>query len=251
MKLSSMLRGLSIRPTYSNALSITRSNILQEPRCILPSSFSLSPRPSSLLYSSSQIRSFSSSRSSLYATDTTPAQTTPTTSTDLFANTLKEAEKVAPAGKKTKGETAKTSSAKFQNITGSPYKMALLANQIRGLGYQEALNQLKFSPKVLSTPLTQLLIQARYNGENNNDMDPDRLLVAEVVVGKGQYLKRQRIHAKGRVGVMHRPRTHLKVVLKEVPLQSKERRLGKFGRTHAAVRREMSQIENNTVAINY
>jgi len=48
-------------------------------------------------------------------------------------------------------------------------------------------------------------------------MDPSRVVVAEAFVGKGRFLKRTKIHARGRFGIMHHPMSHIKFVFKELP----------------------------------
>lgn len=63
-------------------------------------------------------------------------------------------------------------------IQGSVKKVNAVAALIRGLNYQQALNQLKVCPKkVLATKLHALVNSARYNAENVHNLDPSRLIV--------------------------------------------------------------------------
>eukprot|EP00471_Norrisiella_sphaerica_P008050 CAMPEP_0184499002 /NCGR_PEP_ID=MMETSP0113_2-20130426/40399_1 /TAXON_ID=91329 /ORGANISM="Norrisiella sphaerica, Strain BC52" /LENGTH=50 /DNA_ID=CAMNT_0026886753 /DNA_START=15 /DNA_END=164 /DNA_ORIENTATION=- len=48
-------------------------------------------------------------------------------------------------------------------------------------------------------------------------MDADRLYVAEILVGRGQQGKKLRYHAKGRIGIATRYKSHLQVKVKEQP----------------------------------
>ena len=48
-------------------------------------------------------------------------------------------------------------------------------------------------------------------------MREDNLWVSEVYVTKGLYDKRYAYHARGRVGVVHKKRAHLTVVLSDSP----------------------------------
>lgn len=58
-------------------------------------------------------------------------------------------------------------------------------------------------------------------------------------VGKAKYLKRIKMHGRGRSGVMHHPKHHLYVVLREVPFSASEHRLGRYGRSNKTLRRQM------------
>ena len=53
------------------------------------------------------------------------------------------------------------------------------------------------------------------NATNNHDLDRDKLVVAEAVVGKGTFIKRVSIHGRGRAGTITKPRTHVRVELAE------------------------------------
>jgi large subunit ribosomal protein L22 len=94
-----------------------------------------------------------------------------------------------------------------------------------------------------SYQLVQVIHSARANAAHNHGLDPDKLIVGkflienvllrhvlffwlkqchlifksaeEAFVGKGLYLKRLSYHAKGRCGVMVRPRCRLTVVVRE------------------------------------
>ena len=63
-------------------------------------------------------------------------------------------------------------------IQGSVKKVNAVAALIRGLNYQQALNQLKICPKQeLATKLHALVNSARYNAENVHNLDASRLIV--------------------------------------------------------------------------
>eukprot|EP00026_Physarum_polycephalum_P013308 Phypoly_transcript_13694.p1 GENE.Phypoly_transcript_13694~~Phypoly_transcript_13694.p1 ORF type:complete len:258 (+),score=78.43 Phypoly_transcript_13694:254-1027(+) len=200
-----------------------------------------SPSPSS---TSSSPSSTSSSTPSSTSPPTTPSSTT--TSTDLFRQTLKDVkEKEQPKAKKGKKEEpgVRRATCTMRNGKGSPYKMALILNQIRGLSYQEAVAQMQFSKKHMAVYVKRALNSARYNAENIHNMNPDRLLVENCWVCKGRYLKRLKIHARGKHGMMVHPYFHITVVLREVPPTAGERRLGRFGRTNKALRRQLGLEE--------
>jgi len=99
--------------------------------------------------------------------------------------------------------------------------------------------------KRLAMVVKRALDSARYNAENINNMNPDRLIVENCWVCKGRYLKRLKIHARGKYGIMEHPYFHITVVLREVPVTVGERRLGRFGRTNAALRRQLGLADED------
>ncbi|KAF1334792.1 Ribosomal protein l22, partial [Globisporangium splendens] len=102
-----------------------------------------------------------------------------------------------------------------KDIRGSPRKLTYLAQQIRGLPAQEAILQMKFSPK-RKAAIVQKTVQNAINlADIKYQIEPENLQVAECFVNKGHYLKRLRIMGRGRSGIMHHPHTHLTVVLRE------------------------------------
>ena len=48
-------------------------------------------------------------------------------------------------------------------------------------------------------------------------------------------MKRIKYHARGKFGMMEHPRTHIRVVVRQIPLKEGEFRLGLRGRSHAAI----------------
>ncbi|KAF9586034.1 hypothetical protein BGW38_010306 [Lunasporangiospora selenospora] len=99
----------------------------------------------------------------------------------------------------------------------STKKLRLLANQIKGLDIQNAINQMEFSEKRPSKRVMNTLAFARTNASTQAKygMDPSKLYVDRAWVGKGDYHRRIKVHARGKYGVMHHPAAHLKFTLKE------------------------------------
>ncbi len=81
----------------------------------------------------------------------------------------------------------------------SPRKLNLVAQLIRGLKADQALNQLTFNRRRISSEVKKVLMAAIANAENNHDLDVDRLVVAEASVGKSLVMKRFRA-ARARPG---------------------------------------------------
>ena len=97
----------------------------------------------------------------------------------------------------------------------SPRKLNLVAELIRGLKAEQALNQLTFNRRRIAREVRKVLMSAIANAENNHDLDVDRLVVAEASVGKSLVLKRFRARARGRVGRIEKPFSRLRIVVEE------------------------------------
>lgn len=104
----------------------------------------------------------------------------------------------------------------------SPQKLNLLAQQVRGLPLQQALNEMKFSRKRHSEDVYKLLWSAMNNAENNHGLDIDSLIVAEAYVGKNLVMKRLRARARGRAARILKPFSQLTVVLRDSSMISDE-----------------------------
>ena len=88
--------------------------------------------------------------------------------------------------------------AKVVNLRLSPQKLNLVAQSIRGLKVQRALNELEFSHKRIAQDVRKALYSAISNAENNHNLDIDSLVVAEAYVGKNMVMKRFASRARGR-----------------------------------------------------
>jgi large subunit ribosomal protein L22 len=97
----------------------------------------------------------------------------------------------------------------------SPRKLNLVAQLIRGLKAEQALNQLTFNRRRISNQVKKVLMSAIANAENNHDLDVDRLVVAEASVGKSMVMKRFRPRARGRAGRIEKPFSRLRIVVEE------------------------------------
>ena len=100
-------------------------------------------------------------------------------------------------------------------IRVSPRKLNLVAELIRGMEASRALAQLAFSRKGIAPEVRKVLESAIANAENNHDLDVDRLYVAEASVGKALVMKRFAPRARGRVNVIRKPFSRLRIVVRE------------------------------------
>jgi large subunit ribosomal protein L22 len=95
----------------------------------------------------------------------------------------------------------------------SPQKCRLVADQIRGLPVERALNELSFSPKKAATMVRKVLESAIANAEHNEGADIDELLVAAICVNEGRTLKRFQARAKGRGNRILKRNSHITVTV--------------------------------------
>ncbi|MCT8974511.1 50S ribosomal protein L22 [Microbaculum marinisediminis] len=104
----------------------------------------------------------------------------------------------------------------MRNVRISPQKLNLVAAAIRGKKVASALADLTFSKKRIAKDVKKTLESAIANAENNHDLDVDDLVVAEAYVGKALVMKRWTPRARGRVGRIHKPFSHLTIVVRQV-----------------------------------
>jgi large subunit ribosomal protein L22 len=104
--------------------------------------------------------------------------------------------------------------AKLRYHQGSPQKIRLVADQIRGKQVQEAANLLSLSSKRAARPLAKLLRSAVANAEVGDEhVDVDRLYVKEIFVDGGPTLKRFRPQPMGRAFQVLRRQSHITIKL--------------------------------------
>ncbi|OIP16871.1 MAG: 50S ribosomal protein L22 [Betaproteobacteria bacterium CG2_30_59_46] len=95
----------------------------------------------------------------------------------------------------------------------SAQKGRLVADQIRGLPVDRALNILTFSPKKGAVIIKKVLESAIANAEHNEGADIDELRVATILVDEGSTMKRFRARAKGRGARILKPTCHITVTV--------------------------------------
>ena len=106
--------------------------------------------------------------------------------------------------------------AKLNNCPTSPRKMRLVADQIRGVDVNRALDILKFSPKEASGRLEKLLKSAIANWETKNEssrMEDAELFIKEIFVDSGRMLKRLRPAPQGRAHRIRKRSNHVTLIL--------------------------------------
>jgi large subunit ribosomal protein L22 len=105
--------------------------------------------------------------------------------------------------------------AKVTALRTSARKLNLVAQSIRGLPVQRALNELEFSHKRIAKDVRKALYSAISNAENNHNLDIDSLVVAEAFVGKNLIMKRFSARARGRAARIEKPFSEITIVVRE------------------------------------
>lgn len=95
----------------------------------------------------------------------------------------------------------------------SDQKARLVANQIRGIDVNLALNILMFSRKKAAFIMKKLLKSVISNAEHNDGMDIDELKIVKIYVNKAPSLKRFRARAKGRGNRIVKRNCHITIVI--------------------------------------
>ena len=122
-----------------------------------------------------------------------------------MANRLKEIKK-------------QTAIVKLNDIPTSPIKMRLVADLVRGMEVNRALDVLKYSKKDASIRLEKLLRSAIASWEAKNEADRKELengnvYVQTIMVDEGRSLKRIRTAPQGRAARIRKRSNHITVIL--------------------------------------
>ncbi len=97
----------------------------------------------------------------------------------------------------------------------SPQKVRLVADQIRGMPVEGALEVLTFSEKKAGAIMKKLVDSAIANAEHNEGADIDELKVSAVQVNAGPTMKRLRPRAKGRANRILKRTSHITVTVSD------------------------------------
>jgi large subunit ribosomal protein L22 len=101
--------------------------------------------------------------------------------------------------------------AKYVRI--SPRKARLVADEVRGKSYPEAVSMLRFTNKSAARIIGDIVRSAAANAEHNMDADPDELFIREIRVDGGPTIKRYRARAMGRATMIRKRTSHIRVEL--------------------------------------
>lgn len=97
----------------------------------------------------------------------------------------------------------------------SPRKARLVAHNVQGLGVEEAMNILKFTPNKPSGIIYEVVKSALANAEQLGGIDVDAMVVKEVMVNEGPTWKRFMPRAQGRATKIRKRTSNITVILSE------------------------------------
>ncbi|MDD3449785.1 MAG: 50S ribosomal protein L22 [Gammaproteobacteria bacterium] len=104
---------------------------------------------------------------------------------------------------------------KYRYARISAQKARLVADQIRGLPVEKALNVLTFSTKKAAGVVRKTLESAIANAEHNEGADVDELKVSAIMVDEGPTHKRLHARARGRANRILKRTSHITVTVSD------------------------------------
>ena len=120
------------------------------------------------------------------------------------------------AAEKRKEEKKQQYYAVLKNCPTSPRKMRLVADMIRGVEVNKALDILKYSSKEASGRVEKLLLSAIANWQAKNEgvrIEESQLYVSKIMVDSGRILKRLRPAPQGRAHRIRKRSNHVTIFL--------------------------------------
>jgi large subunit ribosomal protein L22 len=95
----------------------------------------------------------------------------------------------------------------------APRKARLVADEVRGKSYAEAINLLQFTNKRAAQIVGDVIQSAGANAEHNDGLDAEDLFIREIRVDEGPTIKRYRARAMGRATMIRKRTSHISVKL--------------------------------------
>ncbi|MBQ0053477.1 MAG: 50S ribosomal protein L22 [Bacteroidales bacterium] len=120
-----------------------------------------------------------------------------------------------------------TAIAKLTDIPTSPRKMRLVADIIRGVEVNKALDILKYSKKEASVRMEKVLRSAIANWEAKNpddrkELENGNVIVSTVMVDGGRILKRIRTAPQGRAARIRKRSNHITIIVGKKAVKEEE-----------------------------
>ena len=111
-----------------------------------------------------------------------------------------------------------TAYAKLNNVPSSPRKMRLVADLVRGVEVNRALDILKYTKNEPAIRLQKLLKSAIANWEGKNEgerkeLESGNVIVKSITVDGGRILKRIRTAPQGRAARIRKRSNHVTIIL--------------------------------------
>jgi large subunit ribosomal protein L22 len=106
-------------------------------------------------------------------------------------------------------------SATAKYLRGSTRKARLVTQAIKGKRVEEAAALLQFMPQHAARDVAMVLKSATANAENNHNLSAEDLFIVEAHANEGPTMKRWRPRAQGRAFPIHKPMTHITVIVED------------------------------------
>jgi large subunit ribosomal protein L22 len=104
-------------------------------------------------------------------------------------------------------------SATAKYLRASTRKTRLVTQAIKGKPVEEATALLRFMPQKAAGDVARVLKSATANAENNHNLSAEDLVVFDAVANEGPTIKRFQPRAQGRAFPIHKPMTHITIVV--------------------------------------
>ena len=117
---------------------------------------------------------------------------------------------------KLKEQKKQTAIAKLNDCPTSPRKMRLVADLVRGMEVNKALDVLKYTKKEASVRMYKLLMSAVDSWEKKNEserVEDANRIVKEIFVNQGRSLKRIRTAPQGRAARIRKRSNHVTIIV--------------------------------------
>ncbi|WP_025273824.1 50S ribosomal protein L22 [Haloglycomyces albus] len=98
----------------------------------------------------------------------------------------------------------------------APRKARRVVDLVRGLPVDEALTTLDFAPYAAARDVYKVVASAQANAENNLGLDPEALMISEIMVDEGPTMRRYRPRAHGRAYRINKRTSHITVTVESV-----------------------------------
>ena len=104
----------------------------------------------------------------------------------------------------------------------SPTKARLVADSVRKLPINDALDLLRNIPQRGATFIDKVICSAWANAQQvDPGLDEDDFRIAEARIDQGPVLKRYRPRARGATAPIRKPSSHITIVISDEPLKTK------------------------------
>ena len=106
-------------------------------------------------------------------------------------------------------------SATAKYLRGSTRKTRLVTQAIKGKKVEDATAILRFMPQKAAGEVARVLKSATANAENNHNLSAADLVIVDAIADEGPTIKRFQPRAQGRAFPIHKPMTHITIVVSD------------------------------------